>query len=147
MEWIDEEEQRRKKTASIAVSASAAAISPQVAGPFTLDDFMGQWLHPNWSHVSCVAKMHLSPEQVPPSPPPLHKSRTHVVCSAKIGERAPFKCRYLSPRLLRKAKSFFLFSSTVDRSRRAKQLRGNWRFRALPWQTQMQASCLYILIT
>ncbi len=67
MEWIDEEEQRRKKAAPIEVSASAAAISPQVGCPLTLDDFMSQWLHPNWSHVSCVARMHLSPEQVPPS--------------------------------------------------------------------------------
>jgi hypothetical protein len=65
MEWIDEEEQRRKKSAPIAVSTSSAATCPQVAGPFTLDDFMRQWLHPNWSHVTCVAKMHLNPEQVP----------------------------------------------------------------------------------
>ncbi len=66
LEWIDEEEQRRKHAAPIATSSSAAALPAQVVGPFVLDDFMSQWLHPNWSRVSCIGKLHLSPEQVRP---------------------------------------------------------------------------------
>ena len=68
MEWIDEEEQRRKHAAQIVASSSSASAAPFPAtdGPATIDDFMSQWLHPNWSHVSCVAKMHLGLEQVQP---------------------------------------------------------------------------------
>jgi len=64
MEWIDEEEQRRKHAAPIAASSSAAAAVQEAEGPLSIDDFMGQWLHPNWSNVSCVASLHLSLEQV-----------------------------------------------------------------------------------
>ncbi len=64
MEWIDEEEQRQKYAAPIAASVSSSAASPPEVRPLDIDDFLSQWLHPNWSHVSCAAKFHLSPEQV-----------------------------------------------------------------------------------
>jgi hypothetical protein len=69
MEWIDEEEQRRKHAAQIVASSSSASAAqfPATDGPVTIDDFMSQWLHPNWSHVSCVEKMHISLEQVQPT--------------------------------------------------------------------------------
>ena len=116
MEWIDEEEQRRKKAAAISASKSAAVQSPEEGGPLTVDDFMSQWLHPNWSHVSCVAKIHLSPDQARlplPFLPPRNRpflplpNVTHFLCSAKIEERALYKCRYLSPRMHRKVNICF----------------------------------------
>ncbi len=64
MEWIDEEEQRRKHAAPTAASCSHSAASPQAVGAVVIDDFMSQWVHPNWSDVSCVAKLHITPEQV-----------------------------------------------------------------------------------
>ena len=117
MEWIDEEEQRRKHAAPIATSSSAAALSPQAVGPLVLDDFMSQWLHPNWSRVSCVAKMHLSPEQVrrPVCCPPSNNVIDYFL-SVRVEERAPFKCRCPTASLSLKAISFSCSSSMEDPS-------------------------------
>ena len=64
MEWIDEDEQRRKHAAPTAAASSHSAASPQAVGAVVIEDFMSQWVHPNWSDVSCLAKFHITPEQV-----------------------------------------------------------------------------------
>ena len=128
MEWIDEEEQRRKHVAPVAASLTSSAASPQAVGPLIIDDFMSEWLHPNWSHVSCAAKLHLSVEQVQShnSLTPESKNVSSSL-SVKVEDRRPSSWHWHSLSLLRKAISFFCFSSMVDHNLRAPQLLGNWR--------------------
>ena len=137
MEWIDEEEQRRKHVAPVAASLTSSAASPQAVGPLIIDDFMSEWLHPNWSHVSCVAKLRLSVEQVQ-----LYNSLTSQsknvssYLSAKVEDRRRSSWHLHSLSLLRKAISFFCFSSMADHNPHAPQLLGNWRLQIKPLQTQ-----------